>query len=102
MFASPLTRCDVVVNVGSLTMVVPNAGSVETCRWYDVARAAAYQLNVNDVGWFVAPSDGKESTGVGGAATIVVKLHSLDHALVPPPIRCVHMPVVGRVVRKER
>ena len=47
----------------------------------------AFQLNVTVTGWFAAPSAGLASVGVGGGAgnpDVVVKLHTLENALVPP------------------
>ena len=42
----------------------------------------AFHDSVGSVDWAVAPFRGEESAGAGGGV-VVVKLHTLDHALVP-------------------
>jgi len=49
-----------------------------------VAPVEEFHFNVKVVGWLTAPLDGEASVGVEGAATIVVKFHTVDHSLAPP------------------
>jgi hypothetical protein len=51
---------------------------------YVAAPATVLQLNVGEVDWLTALFVGAARDGAIGVATIVVKLHTLDHALVPP------------------
>jgi hypothetical protein len=51
---------------------------------YVVAPAAANHWNIGSKDTPVALFNGATSTGACGAATIVVKSHTVDHALVPP------------------
>jgi hypothetical protein len=67
-------------------IVVPKAGSVETCTRYDVAPVDAFQVNVAFVATPVAPLVGVARTGTGGGGgVVVVKLNAPEYALVPPP-----------------
>ncbi len=65
-------------------MVVANAGSVDTCKPYDVAPLEAFQFNEAMTATPVAPDAGVASAGADGAETMVVKLHEADQGLVPP------------------
>ena len=49
-----------------------------------MAPGELFQLSVGLVEIPVAPSDGEASVGAGGPPEIVVKLQTVDHALVPP------------------
>jgi hypothetical protein len=73
----------VVMPLWSMT-VVANAALVETCIRYDVALFAAFQLNAGVVETPAVVLVGEINVGIAGAATTVVKLHTLDHPLVPP------------------
>ena len=46
----------------------------------------AFQLSVGVMETPVAPFDGDDSVGAGGAATMVVKLQLEEYALVPPAL----------------
>jgi hypothetical protein len=86
LFESPLSWADVVVSAASSNTRFVKAELVDTCTWYEVAPVDADQLSASEVGWFRAPFAGAESTGAGGAAAIVVKLHAVEYALDPPAL----------------
>jgi hypothetical protein len=64
------------------TTVVAKVALVDTCTRYDVAPVEALQFNVGFVATPVAVLVGETRVGADGIA-LVVKLHTLDHALVP-------------------
>ena len=64
------------------TVPVVKLEVVDTCNLYDVAPLAAFQLNVGVSDCPVAPFTGDASVGAAGGLP-VVKLHVLDHRLVP-------------------
>jgi hypothetical protein len=68
------------------TTVVEKLELVETCTPYEVAPLAAFQLSVGFVETLVAPFDGEVSVGADGGLTValVVKLQTVEYALVPP------------------
>ena len=68
------------------TTVVENDGLVDTCNLYDVAPLEAFQLKLGLVETPVAPLAGEANAGAESAATVVVKLHTLDQALVLPAL----------------
>jgi hypothetical protein len=61
-----------------------NSESVANWQRYVAAPAEAFQDSVNVVAWFVEPLAGDARMGADGAGGIVVKLHVLEYALVPP------------------
>jgi hypothetical protein len=65
--------------------VVPNAESVESWRWYDVAPVDAFQVNVVFVATPVAPLFGVDKTGTAGGdcGVNVVKLQEAEYGLGP-------------------
>ena len=69
------------------TVNVVNPGSVDTCTLYDTAPDECIHVSAEFVDTPVAPSAGSTGTGVLGRTAIVVKLHTADHALVPPVLR---------------
>jgi hypothetical protein len=73
------------VSVESSNTVTAKVLLVETCRRYVAAPAEAFQVNVGLVATLTAASRGATKTGAAGGA-IVVKLHTLEYALVPPEI----------------
>jgi hypothetical protein len=80
-----LTAEEVVVMFVRSTTVVPNAGSVDTCRWYDVAPVEAFHVSVGFVATPVVPLAGVASAGgEGGGRAAVVKFQAAEYALVPP------------------
>ena len=72
------------VSVESSRTVELNAGFNETWSLYVAAPVEAFQPKVRVTGWSVAPFAGDESVGDAGGAGIVVKLHAVEYALVPP------------------
>jgi hypothetical protein len=66
------------------TSVLAKSESADSCNRYEVARAAAFQMNVSDVGWLAALFAGETSAGVAGAAMIVVNGLTAEKVLVPP------------------
>jgi hypothetical protein len=78
----PVIGWDVPVIVESLNTVTANVLLVETCTRYVFAPTDAFQLNVGFVDWLVARFSGAINTGANGAA-LVVKLHTVEYALVP-------------------
>jgi len=84
LFARPLTVAESVVRLVWLDTVVAKLVDVDTRTLYDVAPATVLQLRVGEVDWLTALFNGNARYGATGVAMIVVKLHTLDHALVPP------------------
>jgi hypothetical protein len=84
LFARPLTVAESVVRLVWLVTVVAKLVDVDTRTLYDVAPAIVPQLRVNEVDWLTALFVGAASVGAPGVEMTVVKLHTLDHALVPP------------------
>ncbi len=84
LFARPLTEAETPVIPVWLETVVAKVELVETRALYDVAPVDAVQDMVREVARPTAPLVGEASAGAPGAATIVVKFHTLDQALVPP------------------
>jgi hypothetical protein len=65
------------------TKVAENVGLVDTCTRYEVAPFEAFQIRSAFVATSVAPFTGELSVG-GDGTLFVVKLRTLDQALVPP------------------
>ena len=86
LFARPLIDAVGVVRPGWLDSVDAKVDDVDTRTVYDAAPVTAPQPMVSEVGWLVAPLVGDASVGGTGAEMIVVKLHMLDQALVPPTL----------------
>jgi hypothetical protein len=63
-------------------IVVEKSALAETCTRYDVAPVEAFQVSVGFAETPVALFAGEESVGAAGGEA-VVKLHTLDQALVP-------------------
>jgi hypothetical protein len=84
LFARPLTDAERPVRLVWLTIVVVKPVDVDTRTLYDVAPVTVFQLRVGKIATPVLPLEGNASVGAPGAATIVVKLHTFDHALVSP------------------
>jgi hypothetical protein len=61
-----------------------NAKSVATCKSYELAPVAGFQVSVGVVETFVAPSAGEINVTCPGGGPVVVKLHTEDQSLVPP------------------
>ena len=84
LFESGVERVYVgLVRPVGLTTIDENAASVATWRLYEVAPAAAFQPNRVRSATLEAPFAGDESVGENGDATIVVKLRTADHGLIP-------------------
>ena len=86
LFDNPLTDREVTASVESSTTSGENVELVETCNLYVDAPEDAFQLNINVVGWPVAPLAGDASVGADGTAGMVVKFHGAPVAVVLPPL----------------
>lgn len=84
LFARPLTDAERPVTPAWLAIVVVKPVDVDTRTLYDVAPVTVFQLRVGKIATPVLPFEGDASVGAPGIATIVVKLQTLDHALVSP------------------
>jgi hypothetical protein len=58
---------------------------LEICIRYDAAPSMGFQTKVGFVGTFVAPLGGDAGVGAEVVCTMVVKPHTFDQLLVPPP-----------------
>ena len=79
-----LSEADVPVRLDWLDTVVAKFAAVDTMTAYDAAPVTVPQFMVIEVGSFTVPLEGDARAGATGVAMIVVKLHALDQALVPP------------------
>ena len=84
LFARPLTDADRPATPVWLITVVVKLDTLDTRTLYVAAPVTVPQLRVGEVSWLTALFEGKARDGDPGVAMIVVKLHTLDHAPVPP------------------
>ena len=80
----PVMLEDVEVNPVRFTTSEPKLELVESCRLYESAPMAGFQLSVGVVEMPVAPADGATRDGIVGAPTIVVKFLVPEFGLAPP------------------
>ena len=81
--ARPVAVAVVPVSPFWLNVVVAKLLAVATCTAYDDTPDALFQLNDGGFGCERALFAGNASVGTPEAVTIVVKLQTLDHPLVP-------------------
>ena len=76
--------CFVVAWVESSRIILEKFELVDTCIRYEAAPVEANHSSIGVTETPVAPSAGDSKAGAAGARRMVVKVRTVDHALVPP------------------